>query len=252
MANFIPWMGKNATTNMQSNYSSTGFVSNGYITALGTNASLRMPSLIAGAVADLFHLNDNTNLSIDSSVADVLAYMQNTDTHIKLGGLTIDHYRSIMSTLSGVIQVQGPLVGSQSYALSFINTMKRDRLYKITIKIDEWPSSGIAEFRPRYITTFLYIDNESKSPETASSTLVYMGLQSGDIQATPLYLCGYVTDPDPTPNGVGTTFGYIYFKFGDATNTDPYAGLAEVKYQHVFSKCTLYINELFPITAPEA
>lgn len=246
--NFIPWMGENKTTNMQSNYFSTGFAPNGYITALSTNASLRMPSLIAGAVAELFHLNNNTNLSIDSSVNDILTYMQDADTHIKLGGLTLDHYRSKIPTFSGVIQVQGPLTEGIFYTLTFTNTMKRDRIYKITIKPEAWPSGEVAEFRPRYITTFLYIDNESKSSDTASSTLVYMGLSSGDPQAAPLYLCGYVTDP----NTSGASQGYIYFKFGDSISTLPSVGATETKQQHIFSKCTLYITELFPITAPEA
>lgn len=250
MANFIPWLGADATNGMQTNYSSNGFSSGGYITALSTNASLRMPSLIAGAVADLFHLNDNTNLSIDSSVADVLAYMQNANTHIKLGGLTVDHYRSKIPTFSGKLSTDGSNTFGNGY-LEFIgNELRRDCAYKVTIKIasNDWYSGEVAEIRPAYITTILYIDNESKDPSSASSTLVYQGLLEGDGETGGLYLCAYVTDPLVVG---GSSSGFIYFKYGVSTNMNPkIATTFTSSVQHTFKSATLYITELFPITAP--
>lgn len=76
MANFIPWKGTNAITDptKQLNAQYTSSATNGFaigdtVTALSTNAALRMTTLVSAAVAKIFNFD---SMSIDSALDQIV------------------------------------------------------------------------------------------------------------------------------------------------------------------------------------
>lgn len=86
MVNFIPWKGTNAITDptKQLNAQYTSSATNGFavgdtVTALSTNAALRMATLVSAAVAKIFNFD---SMSIDSSLASVINKIKESDPSV--------------------------------------------------------------------------------------------------------------------------------------------------------------------------
>lgn len=86
MANFIPWKGTNAITDptKQLNAQYTSSATNGFavgdtVTALSTNAALRMTTLVSAAVAKILNFD---SMSIDSSLASIINKIKESDPSV--------------------------------------------------------------------------------------------------------------------------------------------------------------------------
>lgn len=86
MANFIPWKGTNAITDttkqLNAPYTSSatdGFAAGDTVTALSTNAALRMATLVSAAVAKIFNFD---SMSIDSSLAQIINKIKESDLSV--------------------------------------------------------------------------------------------------------------------------------------------------------------------------